>query len=67
MKAQDIRELTTPEINARLKDEDEMLLKMRFNHAISSIENPSKIRIARKTVSRMKTILKERELNQENK
>jgi large subunit ribosomal protein L29 len=61
MKAKDIRELTTPEIRARVQDEMEALTKMRFNHAISIIENPSKIRMAKRNISRMLTILEERE------
>jgi large subunit ribosomal protein L29 len=60
MKSKDIRELNSEEILARIKEEQEMLTKIRFNHAISAVENPLKIRNARKTVARLKTILNER-------
>ena len=60
MKSKEIRELNTEEILARINEEQEMLTRIRFNHAISAVENPLKIRKARKTVARLKTILNER-------
>jgi large subunit ribosomal protein L29 len=60
MKSKDIRELNSEEILARINEEQEMLTRIRFNHAISAVENPLKIRKARKTVARLKTILNER-------
>lgn len=63
MKAKDIRELTDKEIIARIKEDEDMLLKMRFNHAVSSIENPAKLRHTKRTIARLKTILSERQNN----
>jgi large subunit ribosomal protein L29 len=60
MKSKDIRELNNEEILARINEEQEVLTRIRFNHAISAVENPLKIRKARKTVARLKTILNER-------
>lgn len=60
MKSKDIRDLNNEEILARINEEQEVLTKIRFNHAISAVENPLKIRKARKTVARLKTILNER-------
>lgn len=62
MRPKDIRELNDDEIRARIKDEQESLVKVRLNHAVSAVENPSEIREARKTIARLKTILKEREM-----
>lgn len=62
MKASDIRELTDGEIRARIRDEEEHYQKMRLNHAVSEIENPSKIRSSRRTIAQLKTILREREM-----
>ena len=62
MKAKEIRDLTTSEINARLKDENDKLLKLRLNHAVSAIERPSDIRETRKTVARLRTVLSERQM-----
>lgn len=60
MTASDIRELTDAEIQARIKEDGEMLQRMYFNHAISEIESPAKIRMIKKDVARMHTILSER-------
>lgn len=60
MKAKDLRELTDAEITARIIDEQEMYQKMQFNHSISEIENPAKLRHTRRNISRMRTILGER-------
>ena len=62
MKVSDIRELTDAEIQERIREEQEMLQKMYFNHAITDIESPSKIRVAKRTIARLHTILREREL-----
>jgi large subunit ribosomal protein L29 len=61
MKAKEIRELTDAEIRARIQEDGELLQKMYFNHAISEIESPAKIRIIKKDIARMHTILTQRE------
>ena len=61
MKAKEIRELTDVEIRARINEDGELLQKMYFNHAISEIESPAKIRVIRKDIARMHTILTERQ------
>ena len=64
MKVKEIRELSTEEINAKLKETKEELFNLRFQHATGNIEKPSRIRDLRHTVARMKTVLKERETNE---
>ncbi len=66
MKAKEIRDLTTGEIIARIKEEEENLLKLRLNHAVSAIESPSVIRAVRREVARLKTIVRERQLAEQN-
>jgi large subunit ribosomal protein L29 len=66
MKAKEIRELTDAEIRARITEDSELLQKMYFNHAISEIESPAKIRIIRKDIARMHTILTERQSKSNN-
>ena len=63
MKQQVIRELSTPEVKERLVEEQQQLVKLKLNHAISPIENPQKIKEQRRTVARLKTELRMRELN----
>mgnify|MGYP003292332939 CR=1 FL=1 len=63
MKQTVINELTTPEVKERLDIEKENLVKMRLNHAISPLENPQLIKAQRRTIARLKTELRKRELN----
>ncbi|HON51818.1 MAG TPA: 50S ribosomal protein L29 [Bacteroidales bacterium] len=63
MKAAEIRELTTKELEEKLQVELEQINKMKINHAISPLENPNVIKESRKKIARLQTILKERELN----
>jgi len=62
MKQQVVAELSTPELKERLAEEQLQLSKLVLNHAISPIENPNKITEQRKTVARIKTELRKREL-----
>lgn len=60
MKASEIRELTIKEIEERLENEKIFLTKQKINHAISPLDNPLKINHTRKTIARLKTILKQK-------
>ena len=62
MKNSDIKSLSKDELHERLKTEQDTLTKLKFSHAVSPIENPSKIRIARKLVARLKTEIRAKEL-----
>ena len=63
MKATEIRELSTKEIQEKIQTEQEAVTKMKLNHAITPLDNPNQIREAKKTIARLKTILTERELS----
>jgi len=63
MKASEIKELTTKEIYEKIKDSKIELTKLRMNHAISPLENPNQLKDTRKTVARLKTELRYRQLN----
>ena len=63
MKVKEIRELSTEEIEKKLVETKEELFNLRFQQATGNLEKPSRIRELRHTVARMKTVLKERELN----
>ena len=62
MKATEIRELSTKEIEEKIQVEQEALNKMKLNHVITPLENPNQIKEAKKTIARLNTILREREL-----
>lgn len=62
MKTKEIRELSDEEIKNKIAECKEELFNLRFSQATGTLEKPSRIRELRKTVAKMKTILKEREL-----
>ena len=62
MKTNEIRKLSTEEINKKIVETKEELFNLRMKQATGNLENPSRIRELRKTVARLKTILREREL-----
>lgn len=64
MKVNEIRELSTEEINKKLVETKEELLNLRFQKANGTLEKPSRIRDLRHTIARMKTVLKERKINE---
>lgn len=57
-----IIELTTAEIKERLDEEQRQLTKLKMNHAVSPLENPNKIKAYRKTIARLMTQLRKREI-----
>jgi large subunit ribosomal protein L29 len=61
-KQESIREMSTPDLNDRLDQAREQLVKMRLNHAVSPLENPNQIRETRKNIARYLTELRRREL-----
>ena len=64
MKVNEIRNLTTEEIQNKIKESKEELFNLRFQQATGNLEKPSRIRDLRHTVARCKTVLKERELEE---
>ena len=62
MKTNEIRKLSTEEINKKIAESKEEIFNLRMKQATGSLENPSRIRELRKTVARLKTILREREI-----
>ena len=58
----EIRQLSNEEIMKKIEEYKEELFNLRFNAATGNLEKPSRIRELRKLVARMKTILREREL-----
>jgi len=63
LKNNDIRNLSTEELNKKIAEYKEELFNLRFSQATGNLEKPSRIRELRKLVARMKTIIRERELN----
>ena len=64
MKNSEIKELTTKEILERLDNENANLISLRMNHKISDLENPHQITESKRFIARLKTELRQRELNE---
>lgn len=61
MKAAEAREMSVADLRDRIEVEKANLDAMKLNHAISPVENTSKIAKARKDIARMKTVLAQKE------
>ncbi len=62
MKARELRELSTPELEVKLRELKEELFNLRFQKAIAQkLDNPMRIRAVKKDYARIMTILCERE------
>lgn len=64
MKAKEIRDLTTSEIEEQIKSSKEELFNLRFQLATGHLEETARIRTVRKTIARLKTVAREREIEQ---
>ncbi len=62
MKNSEIKELSTKDIQERLEDQIMVLNKARLNHAVSPLENPNVLSGYKKTIARLNTELRRREL-----
>lgn len=63
MKTKEIKQLETKELVEKIASAEVLLDKMKLNHQVTALENPSQIKLARRDIARMKTELRQRELN----
>jgi len=59
----EIRDLTSGELDERLSSLKAELFNLRFQLAVNQLENPMRIKAVKKDIARVKTIIRERELN----
>lgn len=64
MKIKDLRELSNKELEGKITEAKKELFSLRMKQSTGTLEKPSKLRELRKDVARMKTILRERELEE---
>ena len=62
MKKEEIKELSSPELRAQREASEKAYRELKVAHAISPIDNPSKITKDRREIARMKTVLRLKEL-----
>ncbi|MCK4992149.1 MAG: 50S ribosomal protein L29 [Bacteroidales bacterium] len=65
MKSSELRELTIQELTERLESEENMLVRMKMNHAVSPLDNPNKIVETRKDIARLKTEVRARQIQEQ--
>ncbi len=63
MKGKDLKELTREELLKKEKDAKEELFNLRFQHSTGQLENTARLKLLKKDVARIETILSQKELN----
>ncbi len=63
MKASEMKKLSTAELETKLKDLKAELFNLRFQLAINQLDNPMRISAVKKDIARVKTVLRENEIN----
>lgn len=61
MRAEEIRDLSDPEIRARLDELNEERFRLRFRSATEPLEDPLRLRAIRRDIARLHTVLRERQ------
>ena len=64
MKANEIRNLSVEELNSKLADLKKDLFMLRMQHATNHLDNPIKISNVRRDIARVKTVRREKQLEQ---
>ena len=65
MKEEELRKMTDEELKEKVVELKKKLMELRFKNSIGSLEKPSEIKATKKTIARILTILRERELQKE--
>lgn len=63
MKKVEIKELSTQDLKDRLEQMEQDYAQLKINHSVSPLDNPAQIRRDRRMIARVKTELRQRELN----
>ena len=65
-RAKDLRDLTDEELETKLKESRQELFNLRFQSATGALENPARLRLAKREIARLLTIRHEREATLEH-
>jgi large subunit ribosomal protein L29 len=63
MKASEIRDMSMEEIQRKLGDLKQEFFNLRFQHETGQLENPQKMKQTKRDIARIKTIIKQSQLN----
>ncbi len=61
MKAKEIKELTVEELMKKKKDIKEEIFNLRFQHSTGQLENTARMRLLKKDIARIETVLRQKE------
>lgn len=61
MKANELRDMTAVELEKKLADLKQELFSLRFQHAVSQLENPMRLNAVKKDIARVKTLIRKQE------
>lgn len=64
MKNYEIKEMATEEIKKRVLEDQKNLVDLRFQKELKNLTNTAKLRLVKKDIAKMKTILKQREMQE---
>lgn len=62
MKSKELKDLTDEELVKKLGESKDELFKLRFQMVTNQLDNPNRIKEVRKSIARLKTVIREREL-----
>ncbi len=57
MKASEVRDMSTAELEQKLAELKQELFNLRFQHAVNQLENPMRMKAVKKDIARVKTVL----------
>jgi large subunit ribosomal protein L29 len=61
MKVAELREMNVDELHSREKELDDQLFRLRIQKSMGQLEAPAKVRVLRKDLARIKTILRQKQ------
>ncbi len=61
MKASELKDLSTAELEQKLAELKQELFNLRFQHAVNQLENPMRMKAVKRDIARVKTVLREAE------
>lgn len=66
MKISEVRDMSVTDLNKKLAELTDELFNLRFQHAVNQLEDPMRLKVVKKDIARIKTVLREIELAGEN-
>ena len=66
MKISEVRDMSVTDLNNKLAELKDELFNLRFQHAVNQLEDPMRLKVVKKDIARIKTVLREIELSGEN-